>query len=143
MTVFAVHPDELEEIYWPLVEPGIAVACRRSFHMVLPRVVKGRLLTGEYQLFVFHAGAGYAGCAVARLDDSPAGLWLNVVMVYTVQEVSRETDVLAACQEGVLEWARGRGCIAAHFYSGRAGFLRQRAKGLGWTPRFIEYVRRL
>lgn len=140
--VTAVPADDVER-WWPTVETGIAIACRRSFHMTLPRVVKGRLLTGEYQLFLFTAGFVYAGCAVARLDESPAGLWLNLVMVYTVPEVSREIDVLAACQEAVLEWGRSRGCIAAHFYSGRAGFWRQRAKNLGWAPRFVEYARRL
>lgn len=142
MSVLFAAPNDVEDL-WPLVEPGITVACRRSFHMTLPRVIKGRLLTGEYQLLVLYAGEHYAGFAVTRLDDAPGGLWLNLVMVYTVPEASRESDVLAACQEEVLEWARERGCIAAHFYSGRAGFLRRRAKDLGWTPRFIEYTRRL
>lgn len=142
-SVLAVHPDELEEVYWPLVEPGIARAVARSFRMTTTRAVKGRLLTGEYQLLVLYAGADYAGCAVVRLDESPAGLWLNLVMVYTVPEASRDLDVLAACQEKVMQWARERGATAAHFYSGRAGFLRWRAKDLGWTPRFIEYTRRL
>lgn len=142
MSVLAVDPDQLDA-YWPLIEPGLAVAVRRSFHMTTARVVRGRLLTGEYQLLALYARERYAGFAVARLDDAPGGLWLNLVMVYTVPEASRESDVLAACQEEVLEWARGRGCVAAHFYSGRAGFLRRRAKDLGWTPRFIEYTRRL
>lgn len=142
MSVRAVDPDGVDA-HWPLVEPGMAVAVRRSFHMTTVRAVRGRLLTGEYQLLVLYAGGSYAGFAVARLDDAPGGLWLNLVMVYTVPETSRESDVLAACQEEVLEWARGRGCVAAHFYSGRAGFLRRRAKDLGWSPRFVEYVRRL
>lgn len=138
----AAHPDDIESL-WPLVEPGIARACRKSFHMTLPRAVKGRLLTAEYQLLVLYAGGNYAGCAVVRFDESPAGLWLNLVMVYTVPEVSRDLDVLVACQEEVMQWARERGATAAHFYSGRVGFLRGRAKDLGWTPRFIEYTRRL
>lgn len=108
-------------------------------------IIRAQLLLGSSKLYyalVSEASNGkesVGGFIITELNYGATGTWVGVPWGYGYPKYFREVDLFAEAMEKLKETCRVMGFKGIRMLSTRRGMAR-RMKGLGFKPRFVEYV---